>query len=139
MDGRGLRAAPDVWRRSKVTIERISGEFSVCKLADYSGIDLARPFVFTGSTDRERSLVCPTEFAPAETLAREDGWRALRVAGQLEFSLIGILAKLSAALAEAGVGLFAISTFDTDYILVKGKDYGRAIAALTGCGCEMAN
>lgn len=117
-----------------MTIERIPGEFSVCKLADYSGVDLSRPFHFAGSTDRERSLVCPTEFAPARCLAREDGWRAFRVAGQLDFSLIGILAKISAALAEAGIGLFAISTYDTDYILTRAESYERALEALRAGG-----
>lgn len=115
-------------------IEQIPGEFSVCKLADYSKVDPSRPFHFTGSTDAERSLVCPTEFAPEDCLEREDGWRALRVAGQLDFSLIGILARISAALAEAGVGLFAISTYDTDYILVKSQSWDRALNALRAAG-----
>ena len=108
--------------------------FSVCKLADYGGIDFGAPFVFTGATDGEKSLVCPTALVPANTVARSDGWRAFRVAGMLDFSLVGILAALSKTLADAGVGIFAISTFDTDYILTKAEDFDWAAAALTSAG-----
>ena len=104
--------------------------FSVCKVADYGGVDLGAPFVFTGATDGEKSLVCPTALVPASTVARSDGWRAFRVAGTLDFSLVGILAALSKTLADAGVGIFAISTFDTDYILTQAEDFDRALAAL---------
>ena len=75
--------------------------FSVCKVASYECVDLEAPFVFTGSTDAEKSLVCPTSRVPAATLAREDGWRAFRVEGQLDFSLVGILARISSVLAAA--------------------------------------
>ena len=63
-----------------------------------------------------------------------DGWRALRVAGTLDFSLTGILSKLATVLADAGVGIFAISTYDTDYILVKAENLDRATAALNKAG-----
>ena len=108
--------------------------FSVCKVADYGGVDFGAPFVFTGATDGEKSLVCPTTLVPANTFARSDGWRAFRVAGTLDFSLVGILASLSKTLADAGVGIFAISTFDTDYILTKAEDFDRALAALRAEG-----
>ena len=68
-------------------------EFSVCKVEDYSGIDLNQENVFTGSTDEEKSLVCPVSLVPDNTTQREDGWRAFRIEGVLDFSLIGILAK----------------------------------------------
>ena len=108
--------------------------FSVCKVASYEGIDLDAPFVFTGSTDREKSLVCPTDRVPATTLAREDGWRAFRIEGQLDFSLVGILARISSVLAAEKIGIFAVSTFDTDYILVKAENLERALAALARAG-----
>ncbi len=110
--------------------------FSVCKVASYEGIDLDTPFVFTGATDREKSLVCPTCRVPEATLAREDGWRAFRIEGSLDFSLVGILARISSVLAAEGIGIFAISTFDTDYILVKDADFERALAALAEAGFE---
>ena len=85
-------------------------EFSVCKVKDYSGIDLNQEYVFTGATDEEKSLVCPVSLVPDNTTQREDGWRAFRIEGVLDFSLIGILAKISTCLAESGIGIFAIST-----------------------------
>ena len=113
--------------------------FSVCKVADYGGIDFGAPFVFTGATDGEKSLVCPTALVSANTVARSDGWRAFRVAGTLDFSLVGILAALSKTLADAGVGIFAISTFDTDYILTKAEDFNRALAVLRAEGHDVAH
>ena len=115
-------------------IERIPGEFTICKVEDYSTVDLSRPFHFAGSTDRERSLVCPTEYVPANAIIRDSGWRAFRIAGTLDFSLVGILAHASALLAERGIGIFAVSTYDTDYILTKSENYERALDALAGDG-----
>ena len=109
-------------------------EFSVCKVKDYSGIDLNLEYVFTGSTDEEKSLVCPVSLVPDNTTQREDGWRAFRIEGVLDFSLIGILAKISTCLAESGIGIFAISTFNTDYILTKSENFERALMALTETG-----
>ena len=115
-------------------LEVLPQMFSVCKVADYGGVDLGAPFVFMGATDGEKSLVCPMALVPANTMARSDGWRAFRVAGTLDFSLVGILAALSKTLADAGVGIFAISTFDTDYILTKAEDFEHALAALRAAG-----
>ena len=109
-------------------------EFSVCKVKDYSGIDLNQEYVFPGSTDEEKSLVCPVSLVPDNTTQREDGWRAFRIEGVLDFSLIGILAKISTCLAESGIGIFAISTFNTDYILTKTENFERALKALTEAG-----
>ena len=117
-----------------MTIQIINEEFSVCKVADYGGIDLSEPFVFTGSTDEEKSLVCPVRLVPDNTLDREDGWRAFRIEGQLDFSLVGILADLSRILAKGKVGIFAISTFNTDYILTRSEDFDRAVRLLTQAG-----
>ncbi len=118
-------------------LEVLAQTFPVCQVADYAGVDLGAPFVFTGSTDGERSLVCPEDRAPPDAIARSDGWRAFRVAGTLDFSLVGILASLSKTLADASVGLFAVSTFDTDYILTKSADFDRALAALRAAGHEV--
>ena len=115
----------------------IHTEFSVCKVADYSEIDLSQPFVFTGSTDEEKSLVCPTVLVPSRTIEREDGWKAFRIEGVLDFSLIGILSKISTLLADNGIGIFAISTFNTDYVMTKTKDFECAIKALEAAGYEI--
>ena len=115
-------------------IESLPQRFSVCKVEDYSGIDIEQPFVFTGCTDEEKSLVCPTGMAPENTTSREDGWRAFRICGELDFSLIGILAGITRVMADAGIGIFAISTYNTDYVLVKGNDFEKAKKALADAG-----
>ena len=114
--------------RFKFELEPLEGEFTVCKVQDPSAIDLSVPFTFVAKTDTELSLVCPTGKVPAETVAREDGWRALRVAGILEFSLIGVLEAITHDLAKRGVSCFAVSTYDTDYVLVKSEDFDRVFA-----------
>ena len=115
----------------------IEETFSVCKVKDYSGIDLQADFVFTGSTDEEKSLVCPSRLVPVNTIERNDGWRAFRVIGVLEFSLIGILSKISTCLAENNIGIFAISTFNTDYILTKAENFEKAIKTLESKGYKI--
>ena len=91
-------------------------------------------FYFTAQTDGECSLVCPIEDVPADTLAREDNWRAFRVRGPLDFSLIGILADISSLLARHGVSIFAVSTYDTDYILTKEVQFDKALTLLAQAG-----
>lgn len=117
-----------------MALEPLSFAFSVCKVTDYSGIDIEQPFVFTGRTDQEKSLVCSTESVPDNTVAREDGWKAFRVCGELDFSLIGILAGITQALADREIGVFTISTYNTDYVLTKEADFGGAILALKEAG-----
>ena len=94
-------------------------ELTVCKVADVSDIDMITEFYFIGKTDEEISLVCKTEDTPSNTIDRDDGWRGFRIQGILDFSLIGILSKLSGILAQHKIGIFAVSTYNTDYILVK--------------------
>ena len=113
-------------------------DLTVCKTVSTEGIDLSAGFFFIGKTDEEVSLVCRTEDTPANTLAREDGWRGFRVAGVLDFSLTGILAKLSAVLAEQGIGIFAVSTYNTDYLFVREDSFERAVQALKAAGHELA-
>ncbi len=111
-------------------IKVIEGEFSVCKVADYSQVNIEADYCFIGKTDEERSLVCLTADVPASTTEREDHWRAFRIEGVLDFSLIGILSKISTLLAENKIGIFAISTFNTDYILTKSENFDRALYVL---------
>lgn len=118
-------------------IELLPDEFSVLKLAGANEALLRQPFTFWAYTDTECSLVCKTAQKPARYLACEDGWRALRVCGVLDFSLIGILAGITKALAESGVGVFVVSTFDTDYVLVKAANVYRAADALRDAGYEI--
>ena len=118
-------------------LELLAPVFSICRAARLESVDLSAEFLFLGRTDEELSVVCPVCAAPSNALARNDGWKALRVAGVLDFSLTGILARLSAALAKAGVGIFAVSTYNTDYILVRQENLDRALAALAADGNEI--
>ena len=119
---------------ANIILEPLKYRFSVCKVMDYSGIDLMKPFCFTGTTDEENSLVCPEETVPDNTTERDGGWRAFRIIGQLDFSLIGILARISEILAENRIGIFAISTYNTDYILTKEVNFEKALKALKDAG-----
>lgn len=118
----------------KITIEILSQLFSVCQVESITSEDLAAEYTFFARTDCELSLVCPSRNVPQNTLAREDGWRAFRIVGVLDFSLIGILAGISSVLADAGVGIFAVSTYNTDYVLVKEENLDRAVSALSDVG-----
>ena len=113
-----------------IKLKSLPFELSVCKLADLKDADKAKKFFFLSRTQDEISLVCPSADAPGSALEREDGWRAFYVEGTLDFSLVGILSRLSAILAGANIGIFAVSTYDTDYILVKKENYEKAKRAL---------
>lgn len=116
------------------TIEVLDRELSVCKLSTADGHLAELPFYFLSRTDKEVSLVCDTDNVPDDVVERVDGWSALRITGTLDFSLVGILSRFTTALADADVGLFAVSTYDTDYVLVKREDLEKAIEALSSEG-----
>ena len=111
-------------------IKRIEHELTVCKVGTEKDIDLAKKFYFIGKKDEEISLVCPTIDTLIHTIERENGWKAFRIQGVLDFSLIGILSKISTILAENQIGIFAVSTYNTDYILVKKENFSRALELL---------
>lgn len=108
----------------------IEHKLTVCKVPNISDIDMTADFYFIGKTDEELSLVCKTENTPKNISEREDGWRGFRIQGVLDFSLIGILSRLSGILAEHEIGIFAVSTYNTDYILVKEENFNRALEVL---------
>lgn len=118
-------------------IKRIDYEFSVCKVADYSLVDLDAEYSFVGKTDEEKSLVCITRDVPPNVIERDDGWKAFRIQGVLDFSLIGILSRISGILAENKIGIFAISTFNTDYVLTKKENYQKALDILKNTGYKI--
>ena len=115
----------------------IAYHFSVCKVTDFSKVYLSKEFCFIGKTDEENSLVCMTQDVPGNVTAREDGWRGFRIEGVLDFSLIGILAQISTLLAENHIGLFAVSTYNTDYILIKEENFAKALDVLENAGYEV--
>ena len=119
-------------------IKRMDYNFSVCKVADYSLVKLDSEYSFIGKTDEEKSLVCITEDVPSNVTEREDGWRAFRIQGVLDFSMIGILSEISGILAENKIGIFVISTYNTDYVLTKKENYQRALDVLNRAGYKIA-
>lgn len=98
---------------------------------------MENPFVFTGATDGEKSLVCPIALVPENVLSVDKTWSAFRIEGVLDFSLIGILSKISSLLAENNIGIFAISTYNTDYILTKTADFQSALRVLEEAGYQI--
>lgn len=118
-------------------IEKIDKEFSVCKVESYSRTNMDAEYVFVGKTDEEKSLVCLTKDVPDNVIERDDGWKAFRIQGILNFSLIGILSKISGLLADNGIGIFAVSTYNTDYILTKAENYEKALLVLTSAGYKI--
>lgn len=119
-------------------LQKLEHKLTVCKLAKAADMDWTKPFYFVGKTDEEFSLVCPTAEVPENTQEREDGWRGFRICGVLDFSLVGILSKISAILAENRIGIFAVSTYNTDYILVKEENFETAQAVLAAAGYSIA-
>lgn len=115
-------------------IKKIGYDLSVCKVEDYSLVDFNKEFTFAGKTDEENSLVCQTSVVPSNAIEEDDGWKAFRIKGILDFSLVGILSAISGVLAENKIGTFAISTFNTDYILTKAENLQRATEILTCAG-----
>ena len=82
-------------------------------------------------------MVCLTEDAPVNTVARDDGWKGFRIQGVLDFSMICVLSKLSSILAEHQIGIFVVSTFNTDYVLVKEENFERALSVLAMAGYDI--
>lgn len=135
MTRRTVGSVPDA---TKISLPlRVLGErLAVCRLepgAKMPAWATASQLFSVTRTPDELSVVCPEEHVPPGTTS-EKGWRALEVEGALDFSLIGVLASLTVPLAEGGVGVFAISTYRTDYLLVKEEALDLAVAALRGRG-----
>jgi hypothetical protein len=113
----------------------LPGAFAVCRLAPDSPLPdwAAGPLLSVTRTADEVSVVCPEGAMPGGVRA-ERGWRCLRVVGTLDFALVGVLAALLVPLATAGVSVFALSTFETDYLMVRQGDLGKAAEALRAAG-----
>lgn len=129
-----LRKSEIVEESNLLVLNKLERLLTVCKVKNIDDIDLSKEFYFIGKTDEEISLVCETNDVPENTIEREDGWRGFRIQGILDFSLIGILSKLSGILADNKIGIFAVSTFNTDYILVKDADFEKSLVVLLNAG-----
>jgi hypothetical protein len=119
------------------TLTVLDGRFAVCRLAAGSAPPewaLASPdFASVTRTPDEVSIVCRSGAVPEGVLAVRD-WRCVRVEGQLDFELTGVMASLAVPLAEAGVSIFVVNTYDTDYVFVREVALDRAVAALEEAG-----
>ena len=118
-------------------LKKLDQDFSVCKVKDYSLVDFGAEYCFIGKTDEEDSLVCATSDVPSNVVERDDGWKGFRIQGVLDFSLIGILTGIAEILAENGISIFAISTYNTDYVLMKKESYQKALDILGRTGYEI--
>lgn len=117
----------------------LSERLAVCRLdpqAPLPALIWKGSFLSITRTPDELSLVLPEALVQPGWQA-EGGWRAFQVGGPLDFSLVGILSRLAVPLAEAGVSIFAVSTYDTDYVLVWESDLEKAVAALSAAGWVM--
>jgi uncharacterized protein len=126
--------------RKKLRFFLLAGHMSICRLDATSMVPdwaVEGGFFSVTRTDDELSVVCPEKVVPDEARS-EGGWRVLKLEGPFEFSEVGVLASVAAPLAEAGVGIFVVSTFDTDYVLVKEEQLQPTMAALRWQGHEVA-
>lgn len=119
-------------------LKKLNFDFTICQVKSITEIDLTRDIFFIGKTYEEISLVCRTEDTPLCATKRDDGWRGFRIQGTLDFSLTGVLSELSGILAERKIGIFAISTYNTDYVLVKAENYDKAVEALEAADTNLS-
>lgn len=117
-----------------MNLKKLPYELSVCKLNSNTDFNFNLNFCFFAKTDNEISLVCKTEDVPFDVITRDDGWSGFYFDETLDFSIIGILSKISAVLAENNIGIFAVSTYNTDYILVKSENFDKAVSVLNSNG-----
>lgn len=115
-------------------IKKIDYDFTVCKVKDYTLVNMDDEYCFIGKTDEEKSLVCRTENVPDNVIEQENGWKAFRIQGILDFSLIGVLSKIAALLAKNNIGIFVVSTYNTDYVFVKEEKIFEALQLLADAG-----
>lgn len=121
-----------------LTLSILPDTFAICRL-ERGAVPLwiaAADFVSITQTTDELSVVCREGNVPSDVKA-DRGWRALKVAGPLDLALTGVLASLANPLAEARINIFAVSTFDTDYLLVKGYNLERACDVLRQAGMHI--
>ncbi|HMV26161.1 MAG TPA: ACT domain-containing protein [bacterium] len=119
--------------KTKLRIQNGPAALSVVRLASDAPWPLwlqsKDGFFSVTRTDEELSIVCKQILVPPDARA-EHGWRAFKIVGPIPFEMTGVLASVIAPLGEAGISIFAVSTFDTDYILVKEENWSPARAVL---------
>ena len=121
---------------TNLTLIVLEGTYAVCRLSPDASIPAwatAGPFVSITRTAEELSIVCPDRDIPSD-VPTERPWRGIRLAGPLDFSLTGVIASLVQPLADAELPIFVISTFESDYVLIRSSDLGRAADILEDAG-----
>lgn len=125
----------------KLTMSLLKDKYAVCRLDKSETVPrwaFEGEFFSITKTTEELSIVCLQEKVP-EGVRYEADWRILKIEGPLDFSLIGILSKISSLLAQNAISIFAVSTYDTDYILVKDKNIDSAVEVLQDEGYVIRN
>ena len=117
-----------------MTLIKLDMDFTVCKIQDLTDIDFSRDFVFLSKTDEEISLVCESQFAPKNMVAIETDWKALKINGILDFAMTGVIAKIANILASAEISVFVVSTYNTDYIFLKSRNFEKSVSLLENNG-----
>lgn len=120
-----------------MVIKKIDGTFSICKVENFSKVNFDDDFIFVAKTDEEFSIVCRESRYPINTLRCDKGWNMLKIDGELDFSLVGIISKISTILADNKIPVFVVSTFNTDYILIKDMYIKKTIEVLSKEGYEI--
>jgi len=121
---------------ASLALELLPDTFAICRLAADEPIPAwatSRPFFAVVRTSAELSVMCAAELVPGTVQASRD-WRVLQVQGPFDFALVGIMASLAVPLANAGVSIMPVATYDTDYVLVRAPQLAQAVAALRGAG-----
>lgn len=111
-------------------LRQLHKDFCVCKVTDVTEIGALLPHTFLAVTGEEISLVCEATRVPRGATDVEPGWRGVMIVGVIDFGVVGVVARISAALAKRDIPLFVVSTFNTDYIFVKSGAYPAALEAL---------
>ena len=111
-------------------LQKLECDFTICKIESIEQADFTGNFVFLSKTDDEISLVCESAYVPLTAVVSEAGWRALKISGILDFTMVGVIAKITCILAEVGISVFVASTYNTDYILIKSENFDKCVQAL---------
>jgi len=126
----------------KQILEKIAGHFSIAKFAKPVWRQIAESTtanIFVAKTEAEFSVIAPDSFDFSNATDVNSGWRGMKVVGQLDFGIVGLLADVTRILADGGISVVAVSTFDTDYFFVKSENFELALAALGKNGFALTN
>ncbi len=114
----------------------VEGTFAVCKVHELDAELLNKEFVFVGNTDSERSIICPQELVPSDSIVVEYDWECFKIAEDASFSKYGMIAFLAEIIASLKTSILVVGTYDTDYIFIKEERMPEVLKALKENGCR---